>query len=627
MRILLLLIILAPIVNYNNGPLFRIEENDRVGYINAQGEIVIKPVYLSGNEFSEALAAVRINGLYGFIDETGKTVIKPQFDFATRFVNGFSVVYKNGRPLFIDKRGEIALPQVYSSLTFINDQKGIITTITKKMGVIDLKSKKLIVDTSFSEISGFKHGVAIVRSLKNKKGETRVAVIDSSGNFIVPFGKFETIKQFVDGYAMVSFRKSKRQEESSEGVIDTKGNLIFNRQPQNHSFIFRNFHDGYAKISLYKYWIPEEENVSYSAENAYGGFINMKGEVVLNDTNYEDVEDFSCGRAFVSTNEGYILLDRNFQRVGNEVFDDVLNNGFCDGYAIVETEDGYGIIDTTGRFVVNPQFENIHPLGVVGKYFFYSKYEGLYGIADLTGNRITGPMMSQFDPAGFVNGLLLAIVNGRLTYINEKGKVVWQQKDEDHKLKPLNIDYMNRGYFHAYSTPTSIGEDDSGGWYSSPNKPRKISAGQFPGGQLAITIDTTRNDTFAKRYAGYKLFISNTTGDTVQFEAQDSRLYLKLQAQDRNGEWKDIEYLPNSWCGNSYHTIALNPGEFWSFTMPKYEGEIVTKIRAALKFNQGSKNVKQKTIYSNVIAGSVNPGQFWNKRQYYPSGIMDPYLE
>ena len=32
-------------------------------------------------------------------------------------------------------------------------------------------------------------------------------------------------------------------------------------------------------------------------------------------------------------------------------------------------------------------------------------------------------------------------------------------------------------------------------------------------------------------------------------------------------------------------------------------------------------------IYSNEIEGSVNPGQFWNKKRYHPNGIMDPYFE
>jgi hypothetical protein len=193
-------------------------------------------------------------------------------------------------------------------------------------------------------------------------------------------------------------------------------------------------------------------------------------------------------------------------------------------------------------------------------------------------------------------------------------------------LRYLNIDFMSRGYFYAYSTPKNAdGDDESGGWASSPNKPRKISKSRFPNNQLAITIDTTRIDTFANQFFGYKLFVSNTTRDTVQFDAQDSRLNMKLQAQNDKGEWQDIEYLPGSWCGNSYHTIDLEPKAYWGFTIPNYQGRFKTKIRIELEYNDNVDPQQKKLVYSNVINGSINPGQFLNKEQYQSKGLMDPY--
>ncbi len=34
---------------------------------------------------------------------------------------------------------------------------------------------------------------------------------------------------------------------------------------------------------------------------------------------------------------------------------------------------------------------------------------------------------------------------------------------------------------------------------------------------------------------------------------------------------------------------------------------------------------KTRKIYSKEFDGSINPGQFWRKRDYVPAGIMDPY--
>lgn len=613
--------------------LFKIVQDDRVGYINEKGRIVIQSTYINGNDFSEGLAAVRQNGRYGFIDETGNYVIKPDYDIATNFVKGIVVVYKDGQPLFINKKGEIILPAVYKALTFLDDRKGIITTKTNRQGVIDIPTKRLLIDTIFGSIGEFKNGVAIVNEYVppgKKQKKDRVAVIDQNGKFVVPFGRYEAIKPYVNGYAVVEIDDPGNKDGSADGLIDVKGKLLFKRLNEHNSYIDGNFYDGYAKVNLYKYWIPEKEGVISTSEKNYEGFINTNGEAVFNDTNYRYVKEFSNGRTFVKKeHSSYELMDRKFKRIGNDSYLDILNDGFRNGYAIVETAGGYGIIDTTGNFVVSPRYDEIDAAGIVDGYFFFATGDDdnkRYGISDMSGNEITKPIMNEFDRSGFVNGLLRAVINGKLSYINKKGEIVWQQPERQSTgLTPLNIDFMNRGYFYAYSSPKNTEADLSGGWYSSSNKPQRIPEKQFPGHILAVTIDTTKVDTFQRRYPGYKLFISNRSPDTVTFNAQDSRLYMKLQALDKNGVWKDIEYLPSSWCGNSYHTIELEPDSFWEFTIPNYEGEIPVKIRAELKYVDKADRKKVNIIYSNIIRGSINPGQFWNKRPYYPNGLMDPY--
>lgn len=615
-------------------PLFKITEADRIGYINDKGNVIIKPTFLNGNDFSEGLAAVRLNGTYGFINETGLFIIKPNFDLATNFINGLAVVYKNGEPLFIDKTGNIALPNVFKGLTFIDNRKGIITTRTNKQGVIDILSKQLLIDTTFSSIGDFKNDVAIVSEYiphSQKEKKQRIGVINSKGKFIVSFGKYETIKPFYEGFALVEIDDEKSKDGNTDGVIDTKGNLLFKRQNKNNSYVDGDFHNGFAKVSLYKYWIPEEKGISYTTAKNYEGFINLNGEVVLNDTNYRYVKHFSNSRAFVKEeNKDYILIDKYFKRVGNNSFQNIQSESFKNGYAIIETRDGFGIIDTLGNFITKLDYANIDDIGIVDDYFFFSNEsddsKSLYGISDLKGNIICKPIMKEFDRNGFTNGLIKAIVNDNLCYINKKGKIVWQQKNNSTTaLKTLNIDFMNRGYFYAYSTPKNTESDYSGGWATSSNKPKKTIDKEFQNNLFAITIDTNIVDTFSTQFYGIKLFISNTTKDTIKFNAQDSRLYLKLQAQNNKGEWKDIEYLPSSWCGNSYHTVELEPNAFWNFTIPKYNGELQTKIRAQLKYIDSNNLKIEKFIYSNEINGSVNLGQFWNKRTYYPNGLMDPY--
>jgi len=619
-------------------PLFKISENDRIGYIDNKGKVVIPPVFRNGSDFAEGLAAVRRDGFYGYIDGTGKFALAPVYDYAEPFAHGIARVYKAGVPLFINKSGATVLPTVYGNITFLKDGKVIATTLTDKQGILDIHSQKLIIDTLFSNIQPTDDGAFVVTEYLPPftRGSAKLGLLDTTGAFLVPSGKYDQINSFYDGLATVHKYNEDRQEPRKHCVIDAKGNLVFERVNEKNTYINGDFHDGYARISLYKKRAGDVD--AYVTGRDYPGFINLKGEVVYNDTMCLQLTDFSYGRAFVrKKKEDYILVDRNFKQVGQGRFGHIFQDKFHNGYAIVETRKGYGIIDTSGNFIVEPAYGEIDWVGIIDDYFFFvenreptNDHEDgtFFGIADLTGKEIMPARMQNFDRTGFQHGLLKAVIANALTYIDRNGSVVWQEKlSSSALLKRLNIDYMYRGYFTASSSPGVKSISGYGGWGSSGNIPQKNAKLAFLQGRLAVIIDTTRVDTFQQAFSGFTLFVSNNTSNTVVFNAQNSRLYMTLQAKNNEGLWQDIEYLPSSWCGNSYHDVSLKPKTHWRFVIPAYEGAIATKIRARLKYVDNNNKEKELEVYSNEINGSINPGQFFNKMPYAPKGIMDPYSE
>ncbi|WP_165836280.1 WG repeat-containing protein [Taibaiella soli] len=613
--------------------LFKIVEHGKLGFIDQTGRTVIPPKYKNGDDFSENLASVRINGNYGFIDTNGNFAIPPQYDFATDFKNGIARVYSEGQPIFIDKNNKRILPPVYKSIVFISPEKAIVQTSTGNKGIINLKTGQLIADTIYSRLGPFTNGISVVEKV-DKKDEDRApgyAVIDTNGKLIVPFDKYRDIRNFTNGYARVEI-KHETDDDSENGFIDARGNFIFQCTRKNKSYVSGSFYDGLAVISLYKYWIPEEKGVYMSSDKSYQGYINLKGDVVLNDVSNRYVYDFSNARAFVEDDSrNFRLIDTKFNTIGKDTFDGVQNKGFRNGYAIVEKENGWGIIDTNGNFVVAPQFQRIAECGITDSCFFYAVRKKdddfMYGIANMAGKIITQPIITEFDHSGFQNGLLLTTVNNRLTYFDKEGNIIWQEKKYPRNtLDTLDIDFMNRGYFYAHSENYKT---DIGGFGGSGNNPHTVSTEDLPDG-LSITVDTKKTDTFQHLYAGFHVILANRTKKKILFSAQDSRLYMRVQAKDKDGIWKDIEYLPSSWCGNSYHTLTLAPDKYWEFRTPVYSGEYKTKMRIALNFKNPrstllSPRKQQKAIYSNEYDGSINPGQFSNKRAYYPGGLMDPY--
>lgn len=181
----------------------------------------------------------------------------------------------------------------------------------------------------------------------------------------------------------------------------------------------------------------------------------------------------------------------------------------------------------------------------------------------------------------------------------------------------LNVNYMLRG--HIYVKSSTEDPKAFGGFGGSDNAAKKISetSGLEQAG-LFLLVDTTQAVPFAKEYKGYKLFIVNRSKTTKQFHASDSRLKAVAQAYIDH-KWQAIEYLPSSWCGNSFHRVFLQANEYWELSVPLFEGEIATKVRYQLEKEDGTFS------YSNAFSCSVNRAQLTEKQGYAPNGMMDPY--
>lgn len=183
----------------------------------------------------------------------------------------------------------------------------------------------------------------------------------------------------------------------------------------------------------------------------------------------------------------------------------------------------------------------------------------------------------------------------------------------------LDVKFKLRGYFYAGTS--QVDSTAAGGFYEAPNSPKKliseISKFSEPG-QFQMVVMPEMTTKFEKGILGFKVFVINTSDRIQEVPAQDSRLYLKRQVFYKN-QWQDIEYLPSSWCGNSYHSVFIKPNEYWDFTAPCLKGKIEAKFRFELYVND------KLTLYSNAFEGSFNPKQLVKAQGYAPKGIMDPY--
>lgn len=591
-------------------PLFKIIVKGKTGYIDSTGTTAIPPIYQNGFDFKEGLAAVRENELYGFIDASGKYVLAPQFDYATYFENGITLVYKQRQPYFIDKTGKVILPTAYRSIEFINARKAVVATKSKRYGIIDLPSNRLLLDTLYSRFYFYNSGATVVSlfdSTSEEYGLPPHAAIDTACNFIVPFGKYHYIRDFHNGFAEVTIDTS-----NTSGIIDVTGKLINKEHEEGLWDMFNSFPNGYYTF----------HRVS-SSNQIYEGLIDPTGDTIVNNPNYKSVSSFSCDRIVVEDhNEDYFILDRHAKPVCNKSFDNIKK--FFKNYAIVKSGGCYGIIDTTGKFVILPTYEDIAFPDSTADHFFFGVpdkqkgYGNIYGLANLNNQVIVQPGMDYPEKKAFVNGLFNTMVNYQSTYINQQGKIVWQEPIEQEAI-PLNIDYRGYSQYRDYpETLTKINNSDSS--YVELLGKQITAADHLPNNKFIFQFDTTQGYS-SNGFKTFKLIVGNSTNEAIKL-LRISGLIILLEALDEDGVWKKIEIIAYPTHTNGYDDIVLNPGKFWPFTVAQYAGGFPTKLRAALWYLD--KNEKVQTTYSNVINTNINRSQFWREYEY-PTGVSDPH--
>ena len=82
-----------------------VAKKNKWGYINQNGQLVIKLQYNFASKFSEGYAAVKKGRKFGYINTTGKKVIPMEFTAAGNFENGKAIVKKGKFHGYIDTAG------------------------------------------------------------------------------------------------------------------------------------------------------------------------------------------------------------------------------------------------------------------------------------------------------------------------------------------------------------------------------------------------------------------------------------------------------------------------------------------------------------------------------------------
>ena len=173
-------------------------------------KLVIAPQFFVAHDFSEGLAAVRVeetaDSKFGYIDRSGNMAIAPRFHQAGPFSEGLAAVETSARVVgnqvvdiawgFIDKAGVLKIPDKYQFAG--NFSEGLARVAIKlgvSVGYIDRDGKMIIPPTFFK--------LGISQMVSPQFAPTNVCYIDRSGAAVLK--DFHASWPFSDGLAVIGF--------------------------------------------------------------------------------------------------------------------------------------------------------------------------------------------------------------------------------------------------------------------------------------------------------------------------------------------------------------------------------------------------------------------------------------
>jgi hypothetical protein len=158
--------------------------NNKWGFIDEQGKVVIPHEYESAGNFSEGLAAVMREGKWGFIDKTGKIIIVPQYGFVDDFHEGYAVATQGewmaSKKGYINKQGKIVISFEYEQANGFSSNRAVVK-LNGKWGCINTEGV-LVVPCIYDGLSDFSdEGVAKAFYGADPR-ERQYIFIDKQGN-------------------------------------------------------------------------------------------------------------------------------------------------------------------------------------------------------------------------------------------------------------------------------------------------------------------------------------------------------------------------------------------------------------------------------------------------------------
>ena len=362
--------------------LIRIEKNMKVGYIDTEGNEIVKPKFLYGSDFYKGYAIVKnYNDLFGVINGKGKNVI--EFGnissielYSNRYI--VSKITNDGlKTGLLDTNLKEVTRYIYDNINY--HKSGLFSFVRDNTIGIMTKDGKVIYSYTVSEVDdkNISLEVSDITYSSYKDMYARVKINDSSTIINITTGKevyeytlddinvldnnvFYINKNDNKKYLIISndevifesdsYKKVRVEDINSNIAIGTKKdgqvdyiNLLTKEIINSDSSTKYTYSDGV---------VLKEKNNEYTVYTPKKILSTFKNVKPLNNT---FVNNFMI---ITTKNNKYNFINKNGSIIGSKEYDNV--NDFNEkGYAIVNKDNSYGVINSTGKEIIPIKYDEI----------------------------------------------------------------------------------------------------------------------------------------------------------------------------------------------------------------------------------------------------------------------------
>ena len=415
--------------------LIKIEENAKVGYINENGKVIVKPKFLYGSDFYKGYAIVKnYNNLYGIIDGKGNNEISFGNIFSANLYSNKYVVSKftnDGLKMgLLDSNLKEITRFKYDNLSYIKD--GIFMyTDNNNMGLMNSDGKE-IYSYKVDEVDDRNISVE-VSSIKNSDIPNTYAKIkiNSSSTIInIKTGK-EVYKYTLDDIRVLDNNVFyiKNDEGNNKYLIINDDKVIYQtdlykrvRVDDIDSYIAIGIKDD-ASIDyinlLNKEKINQDGNIKYTysdgvvlqemynfqtGKNEYSVITPKKNIGTFSDIKLVDNEFVNGYAKIYTTNNKYNYINKKGNVLSNVEYDTAQDFNES-GFSIVCKNDLCGVIDSNGKEIIDLKYDKIKLLDddffnninkKTSEQLFIFKENDKYGIINSKNKVVIKPIYDEF---------------------------------------------------------------------------------------------------------------------------------------------------------------------------------------------------------------------------------------